>query len=109
MYTGLLLVILMTGLVRCEISSCYCMCSVTERCLVTEDNMVLILPYILQVLHLSTPLKFPHFSNFRELIVSIKTLFLFFSIISIKCDVLLQESECQEQCAANQDCAYYTW
>ena len=26
-----------------------------------------------------------------------------------KCDVLLQESECQELCAANQDCAYYTW
>ena len=27
---------------------------------------------------------------------------------SVKFDVL-QESECQELCAANQDCAYYTW
>ena len=28
---------------------------------------------------------------------------------SVESDVLLQESECQELCAANQDCVYYTW
>ena len=31
------------------------------------------------------------------------------NLSSMKFDVLMQESECQELCAANQDCAYYTW
>ena len=71
-----------------------CLCSRSEECSVSEDNEVEIIPDILQVT---------------------KILDLFFVIMetklgrSVECDVLLQESECQELCAANQDCAYYTW
>ena len=73
-----------------------CLCSRTEECSVSEDNEVEIIPDILQV------------TEILDLFFVIMETKLG-SSVGVECDVLLQESECQELCAANQDCAYYTW
>ena len=69
-----------------------CLCSKTELCSVSEDNEVEVFPNILQVTEIL---------DLLFVITEVK-------IGSVKFDVL-QESECQELCAANQDCAFYTW
>ena len=69
-----------------------CLCSRTEECSVSEDNEVEVFPNILQV------------TEILDLLFVITEA----KLGSVKFDVL-QESECQELCAANQDCAYYTW
>ena len=69
-----------------------CLCSKTELCSVSEDNEVEVFPNILQVTE----------------ILDILFVITEANLSSLKFDVL-QESECQELCAANQDCAYYTW
>ena len=69
-----------------------CLCSKTELCSVSEDNEVEFVPNIVQV------------TEILDLLFVITEV----NLGSVKFDVL-QESECQELCAANQDCAYYTW
>ena len=70
-----------------------CLCSKTELCSVSEDNEVEVFLNILQVTEILGLLL---------VITEVK-------LSSTKCDVMLQESGYQELCAANQDCAYYTW
>ena len=62
-----------------------CLCSKTEQCEITGDNEIDVVPNITEVKHLD----------------------LLSGDLVTYCNV--QEEDCQELCATNPQCGYYTW
>ena len=62
-----------------------CLCSKPEQCEITEDNELDVVPSVVEV----------------EMKI--------FQIFYFNIFLLFQEFLCQEMCAANAGCGYYTW
>ena len=63
-----------------------CLCSEIEECEITEENEVDVVPNVTEVKALNSHLALQNSTKYN-----------------------VQEEDCQELCAANPECGYYTW